>query len=76
MERAPVDQVPLVATAPLQPPDAVHAVVLAELHVRLDAPPMDTVEGDALSVTVGADETTTTFVEPEADPLDPVQVRV
>ena len=34
----PVDAVPLVATAPLQPPLAVHAVAAVVDHVRADSP--------------------------------------
>lgn len=76
LESAPVDQLPLVANAPLQPPDAVQVVALVELQVKVDALPVETVDGEAFKVTVGAVDTTTTFVEPEADPLDPVQVSV
>jgi hypothetical protein len=35
---APVDEVPLVATAPFQPPLAVHAVAAVAVHVRADSP--------------------------------------
>ena len=71
---APVDHVPLVATAPLQPPDAVQAVAFAEVHVNVDIPPLATVVGDAASVTVGAGEITTTSVDCEAEPPGPLQV--
>ena len=37
---APVLWLPLVASAPLQPPEAVHDVALVELHVSVDAPPL------------------------------------
>ena len=63
---APVDHVPLVATAPLQPPDALHAVAFTEVQVNVDIPPPATVVGDAVSVTVGAGETTTTSADCEA----------
>jgi hypothetical protein len=63
---APVDHVPLVATAPLQPPDALHAVAFAAVQVNVDIPPPATVVGDAASVTVGAGETTTTSADCEA----------
>ena len=46
--RAPVLWLPLVALAPLQPPEAVHAVALVELHVSVDAPPLAT-RGDSPS---------------------------
>jgi hypothetical protein len=71
---APVDQVPLIATAPLQPPEAVHAVAFAEVQVNVDIPPLATVVGEAASVTVGAGETTTTSADCEAWPPGPVQV--
>ena len=53
---APVDQVPCVARAPLQPPEAVHPVALSEFQLRLDMPPAATVVGDAVRVTVGVAE--------------------
>jgi hypothetical protein len=46
--------VPLVAFAPLQPPEAVHEVAFVELHVSVEAPPLVTVVGFAVSVTVAA----------------------
>lgn len=73
---APVDQVPLVATAPFQPPDAVQEAAFADCQVRLDTPPLATVDGDAASVIVGAGRITTTSADCEADPPLPVQVRV
>jgi hypothetical protein len=58
----PVGQVPLVATAPCQPPDAVHAVASAALQVRVELPPLGTVVGEAASVTVaGAGAVTSTL---------------
>jgi hypothetical protein len=63
LPRAPVDQVPLVATEPLQPPDALHAVAFAEDQVRVDMPPLATVVGEADNVTVGAGEITTTSAD-------------
>ena len=51
---APVDQVPLVAIVPRQPPEAVQAVALAEFQLKVDAPPLTIVAGEADSVTVGA----------------------
>lgn len=73
---APVDHVPLVATAPLQPPEAVHAVASVEFHVNSELAPVVTVEGAAVNVTVGAGAVTTTWADCEAAPPDPVQVRV
>ena len=49
--RAPVDHVPLSATAPLQPPDAVQLVAFVAFHVRVELPPLPTVVGDAVNVT-------------------------
>ena len=51
---APVLCVPLVATAPDHPPDAVHDVALVELHVSDEVPPPATLVGFAANVTVGA----------------------
>jgi hypothetical protein len=45
--------VPLAGRAPLQAPDALHAVAFVELHVSVEAPPLTTVVGAALSVAVG-----------------------
>jgi hypothetical protein len=56
LESAPVDQVPLVATAPCQPPDAVHAVAFCEFQLNVDMPPLAIVVGDADRVAVGKDE--------------------
>jgi hypothetical protein len=50
----PVDCVPLVAFAPLQPPDAVQLEALVELHERTDAAPLAMLVGLALNATVGA----------------------
>jgi hypothetical protein len=63
LESAPVDHVPLAATAPLQPPAAIHAAAFSEFHVKVDAPPLAIVAGDADSVTVGAGEVATTSAD-------------
>jgi hypothetical protein len=76
LESAPVDQVPLVAKAPCQPPEAVHAVAFSELQLRVDSPPSATVVGDADSVAAGAAEVTTTSADCEAVPPGPVHVSV
>jgi hypothetical protein len=60
---APVDQVPLVATAPCQPPEAVQVVASAEFQLKLDVPPLTIVVGEADSVTVGAGDVTTTSAD-------------
>ncbi len=66
---------PLVATAPLQPPEAVHPpVALAEFQVKLELAPLATVVGVAASVTVGAGSVTTTWADCEAEPPAPVHV--
>jgi len=52
--RVPVDTVPLVATLPCQPPEAVQAVAPAEVQVRVELPPLLTVVGAALIVTDAA----------------------
>jgi hypothetical protein len=48
--RVPVDIVPLVATLPCQPPEAVQAVAWEDVQVRVELPPLLTVVGAALSV--------------------------
>jgi hypothetical protein len=49
----PVTCVPLLASVPLQSPEAVHDVEWAELHVSVDALPAATAVGFAVSWTVG-----------------------
>ena len=51
--RAPVLWLPLVASAPLQSPDAVHEVASVELHANIEVPPLATVVGVALRDAVG-----------------------
>lgn len=48
---APVDQVPLIATAPFHPPDAVQLVAFGAFHVKVELPPLPTVVGEAVKVT-------------------------
>jgi hypothetical protein len=76
LERAAVDQVPLVPTTPCQPPEAVQAVAFVELQRRLDVPPAATVVGEADMMIVGTGEVTTTSADCEADPPRPEQVSV
>lgn len=76
LESAPVDQVPLVDTAPLQPPEAVQEAALADCQFRLATPPLATVDGEAARVIVGAGRITTTSADREEDPPFPVQVRM
>jgi hypothetical protein len=69
---APVLCVPLVALAPLQPPEAVHEVALVEFHVSVEAPPLATEVGFAVNVTVGAGATLTVAVAMLLEPPAPV----
>jgi hypothetical protein len=71
---APVLWVPLVASVPVQPPVAVHAVALVELQVRMDAPLGPTMVGFAVSVAVGAGLMVTVAVAAGLVPVGPVQV--
>ena len=71
---APVDWDPLVDSLPDQAPDAVHAVVLVDDQVSVEAPPLVTVLGLACRVTIGAALVTVTVTLCEAVPPGPVQV--
>ena len=71
---APVLCVPLVALAPLQPPEATHEVALVELHVSVEAPPLATEVGFAVNVTVGAGATLTVTVAMLLEPPAPAQI--
>jgi hypothetical protein len=73
---APVDQLPLVATAPCQPPEAVHAPTCSALHVNVDISPLAIVVGDAASVTTGAWAVTVTSAVCAAEQPGPEQVRM
>jgi len=53
-ERAPVPRVPLTASVPDHAPDAVHAVAPVEVQVSVALPPLGTMLGSTLIVTVGA----------------------
>jgi hypothetical protein len=70
--------VPLVASAPVQPPLAVHDVAFVLDHVNVEVAPEAMLVGFAVSVTVGgADELTVTVAEAGADvPPVPLQVSV
>ena len=67
--------VPEVAFGPVQPSVALQLVALAELQVSVDAAPLATVVGLALSVTVGAGTTVTDALWVTVPP-EPVQVSV
>ncbi len=74
--RGPVDQLPMVATGPLQPPEAVHELASVVDHVIVALAPFAIVVGVALMMMVGAAEVTTTSADCAADPPAPVQVSV
>jgi hypothetical protein len=74
--RFPVLWVPLIASVPLQPPDAEQEVVFVEDQVSVEAAPLATVVGLADKVTVGAAVFTVTVADWAALPPLPVQVRV
>ena len=71
----PVLALPFVGSAPLQPPEAVHAVAFAELHVSAAALPICTVMGFAFSVAVGVTAIVTAAVAAEV-PVAPEQLSV
>jgi hypothetical protein len=73
---APVLAVPLVASDPLQPPEAVQEVALAVDQLKVELLPLATLLGLAVIVTVGAGEVTETVVDCAALPPAPVQVSV
>jgi hypothetical protein len=75
--KAPVDLVPLIAWAPLHPPDAVQLVALVDVQVSVEAPPLETLVGLALNDTVGpAGAETVTVADCDAEPPAPVHVSV
>jgi hypothetical protein len=67
---------PLVASLPLQPPDAVQELALVDVQVRVALPPLLTVLGLALRVTVGVGVVTVTVTDCDAEPPLPEQVNV
>ena len=67
---------PLVASLPLQPPEALQEAALVEAQVNVDVPPLAMVLGFAVSVTVGAGAVTVTVADCAALPPGPVQVSV
>lgn len=74
---APVDQVPLVAIWPCHPPEAVQDLVLADVQVRVELPPLVTVVGAAVNVADGVSSSITdTSTDWVAVPPDPVQASV
>jgi hypothetical protein len=67
---------PLIASEPLQPPDAAQEVAPVEDHVNIEVAPLATVLGAAVKATVGAGAVTVTVAVCAALPPAPVQVRV
>jgi hypothetical protein len=65
---------PLVPSLPFQPPEALHEVALLDDQVKVALPPLLTVEGFALNVTVGVAFATATVADCEAVPPLPWQV--
>ena len=67
---------PLVASLPLQPPEAVQEVAFLDDQDSVELLPLATVLGLALKLTVGAGEVTVTVADCAALPPAPVQVNV
>jgi hypothetical protein len=67
---------PLVASLPLQPPEAVQDVAFLDDQDRVELLPLAMVLGLALKLTVGAGELTVTVADCAALPPAPVQVSV
>jgi len=73
---APVECEPLVASLPVQPPEAVQEVAFVDVQDRVELEPLAMVLGLALKLTVGAAEVTVTVADCAALPPVPVQVNV
>jgi hypothetical protein len=67
---------PAVAFGPDQPPLALHAVALVDVHVNVDVPALATLVGDAVSCTCGAGMVTLTVADALALPPAPLHVSV
>jgi hypothetical protein len=74
--RAAVDFDPLVPSVPLQPPEALQLVALVEDQLSVELPPLLTVLGLALSVTVGAGVAGVTATEAACVALPPLPAQV
>lgn len=72
---APVDWLPLVALLPLQPPEAVQLVALADVQLSVAALPLATLAGFAERLAVGFGATATDTVRLAPPPV-PVHARV
>lgn len=66
---------PLTPTEPLQPPDAIHAVALLEVHVNVAALPAATAVGNADRFTEGSGMSVTAADAGALVPPGPVQMR-
>lgn len=73
---APLLWLPLVASVPLQAPDAVQEVAWAELHDSVDSPPVTMTSGLAVSCTIGSALTMMASVAGWLVPPGPVHVSV
>ena len=69
-----MDCVPLTALVPDQAPEAAHEVALVAAQVNVELPPLATVAGFAVKVTVGVGEVTETVTDCVAFPPPPVQL--
>jgi hypothetical protein len=72
----PVDQVPLVASGPCQPPLAVHVSALVASQLKVELPRVSIVVGEAVSFITGVGCVTTTCLDCVAAPPEPVHVSV
>ena len=72
----PTDLDPLVAIAPLQPPEAVQEVELDELQVSVEFAPLETDAGLAVNVTDGDGDFTVTVAVCVAVPPAPPQLNM
>ena len=73
---APVDAVPDVPRLPVQPPEAVHALTLVDDHESVAVPPLVTLVGFAVRVTVGVVDIGVTATVAEALVLPPAPVQI
>lgn len=73
---ATVAVVPLVASLPVHPPDAVQDVAFVAVQVRLAVSPLFTVAGLAVMVTLGVGDVTDTMAVCATDPPGPEHDRV
>ena len=63
---APVLWLPLAASVPLQPPEALQDVALLELHVSVDSLPLATAVGEALIDALGSELVRVVTASPQA----------